>query len=182
MGWRLLLQIVKIRVATPDVGEELALFRRVGGSGELRVRFDAEGLEAVEFLGDLANGALEAVDHAADAVEEGGFTFERIAEGGSILHGGGPDFGFGILETVEAPEVHDELVDALLLGSVPGTTGVLLKLLEGFEFLGIFAGDDERFGMDAVFDGVQANGGFPFGRGRSGREERIGAICCYLCW
>jgi len=157
------------------------LFRRVGG-GELQVQFDAEALETVEFFGDLANGALEPVNHSADAIEEGGFAFEGIAQGGSVLHGGGPDFGFGILEAVEAPKVHDELVDALLLGSVLGIAGVLLELFERFEFLGIFAGNDERLGMNAVFDGVVANGGFPFGRGRSGGQERIGAICDYLCW
>ena len=158
------------------------MFRRVGGGGELHIYFDAEGLETVEFPGDLANGGFEAMYHAADPVEEGGFAFESIAEGGSVFHGGFPDLGFGILEAIETPQVHNELVDALLLGGVLGLAGVLLKLLESFEFLGIFAGNDERLGMNAVFNSVVANGGFCLGRGRPGGQERIGAISGYLCW
>jgi len=46
LGVSLLFQIVKICVAAADVGEELALFRRVGGGGKFGVHFDAEGLEA----------------------------------------------------------------------------------------------------------------------------------------
>ena len=156
------------------------MFRRIGGGGELHVQFDAEGLEAIEFFGDLANGGFEAMDHATDAVEERGLSFEDSAQGGSVFHGGVPDLRFGILKTVESPEVHDKLVDTLLFGSVLGVAGVLLKLFESFEFLGIFAGNDERFGMNAVFDGVVANGGFCLGRGRSGGQERIGAIGGYL--
>jgi hypothetical protein len=122
----LLLQIVKIRSAAFDFREELALFRRVGSRGYAggAVRSDAGGLEALEFLGDLADGALEAVDHAADAVEERGFCFEGIAQRGSFFHGGGPDLRFGILETVETPKGGGELIDALLLGSVLRTLGV----------------------------------------------------------
>jgi hypothetical protein len=123
---RLLLQIVKIRVAAADVGEELALFRRVGSRGDAgsALGFGAGRLEALEFLGDLANRGLEAMDHATDAIEESGFGFEDIAQSGSIFHGGLPDLRFGILETVETPECGGELVDALLFGGVLGRPGV----------------------------------------------------------
>jgi hypothetical protein len=72
----------------------------------------------------LANSGFEAMDHATDAVEEGGFRFEDIAQGGSILHGVVPDLSFGILEAVETPKGGGELVDALLLGHLLGTPGV----------------------------------------------------------
>jgi len=178
----LFLQIVKIRFAADHLSEGLALFRRVGSRGEFRFHLGAGGLEALEFFGDLANGALEAVDHSADAVEQWGLGFEGIAQGGSILHRSVPDLSFGILKTVETPKGGGELVDALLLGHLLGTPCVQLKFFEGFEFLGIFAGNDERLGMNAVFDSVVANGGFRLGRGRPGGQERIGAIGVYLGW
>jgi len=126
VGAGLLLQIVKICATAPDIGEELALFRRVGSRGDAggTLRFYAGCLEALEFLGDLANRSLEAMDHATDAVEEGGLGFDDIAQAGSILHGVAPDLSFGILETVETPECGGELIDALLLGGVLGRPGV----------------------------------------------------------
>ena len=81
-------------------------------------------MRALEFLGDLANGGFEAMDHATDAVEESGLGFEDIAQSGSIFHGGLPDLRFGILETVETPECGGELIDALLLGGVLRRPGV----------------------------------------------------------
>jgi hypothetical protein len=75
-----------------------------------------EGLEALEFAGDLPDRALEAVDHAADAVEDGGFLFEGI-------DAAVPDFRFGVEKAIETPGVGGELVDALLLGSGLGAPG-----------------------------------------------------------
>ena len=145
VGAGLLLQIVKICATAPDIGEELALFRRVGSRGDAggTLRFDAGGLEALEFLGDLANSGFEAMDHATDAVQERGFRFEDIAQVGAILHRVGPDLSFRILEAVETPEGGGELIDALLLGGVLGRPGVQLKFFERFEFLVIFAGNNQ---------------------------------------
>jgi hypothetical protein len=112
-----------------------------------------------EVAGDLSNGALEAVGHAADAVEYGGFLFECIEPGV-------PESGFGVAEAIETPGIGGELVEELLLDGAVGTPGFFELCDESLEFFGILAGDNERFGMDAVFEGVQATGGFSFGRGR----------------
>jgi hypothetical protein len=170
-----LVELVGIRLHTKELGEKLALFRTGVGSGGFGLFFGAKGLNAVEVAGDLANGALQAVDHAADTIEDGGFLFEGI-------EAGIPEFGFGVAEAIETPGIGGELFDELMLDGVMGMPGVFELCDESCEFLGIFAGNDERFGMDAVFDGVQANGGFSFRRGRPGGKERIGAIGGYLCW
>jgi hypothetical protein len=104
---------------TFEVGRRLALFRRIPASGDfagnaLSFLFGAEGLHALEFARDLADGALEAVDHAADAIEEGGFLFESIETGV-------PHLRFGVAEAIETLGIGGELVDALLLGGVLGT-------------------------------------------------------------
>jgi hypothetical protein len=150
---------------------KLASFRHgcESGLGGFGFRFGAEGLETVEVAGGLADGALEAVDHAADAVENGGFPLQGIDTGV-------PKFGFGIEEPIETPGVRGELVYELALDAVEGSPSGLEFRGEGFEFSGIFAGDDERLGVDAVFEGVQANGCSAFERGRPGGMLRISAI------
>jgi len=179
LGRLLLVQCVASCLKTFEVGRKLALFRRVAASDCLGGLFGfflgAEGLQAVEVAGDLADGALQAVDHAADAVEYGGFLFERIETGI-------PEFGFGVAEAIETPGIGGELFEELLLDGAERTPDDFELCDESTEFLGIFAGDDERFGMDTVFESVQANGSFPFRRGRPFREERISAIGGYLCW
>ena len=49
-------------------------------------------------------------------------------------------------------------------------------------FVGIFAGDDGGFGVEAVLQGVEAGGGLALGGAGSGGEERVGAVSCDLCW
>ena len=136
----------------------MASFRHRGeaGLGGFGFRLGAEGLKTVEVAGGLADGTLEAVDHAVDAVENGGFPFEGV-------DAGVPEFRFGVEEAIETPGVGGELVDVLTLDNVEGSPGVLEFGGESVEFSGIFAGDEERLGVDPVFEGVQANGGFPFG-------------------
>ena len=99
------------------MGQKLALFRRGLGSGRFGFVFCLEGLKALEFAGDLANGALEAVDHPADAVEDGGFLFEGVDTAV-------PYFRFGVEKAIETPGVGGELVDALLLGGGLRAPGV----------------------------------------------------------
>ena len=154
-----------------EFGGKLASFRHGGerGLGGCGFGFGTEGLEAVEVAGDLANGALEAVDHASDAVEDGGFPFDGV-------DAGVPEFGFSVTKSVETPGVGSELVDELALYAVEGPPSGLELGGESFEFGGIFAGNDEGLGVYPVFDGVQANGGFALRRGRPGRVLRISAV------
>ena len=95
-----------------ELGGELALFRRFGARGFFRFGggFAAEGLEAVEVAGGLTDGALDPIDHAADAVEREGDAFEIFSVG--------PEFSFGVAETVETPGTGGELVDVLALDDV----------------------------------------------------------------
>ena len=120
---------------------ELASFRHGGerGLGGCGFRLGAEGLEAIEVAGDLANGPLEAVDHASDAVEDGGLAFQGV-------DAGVPEFGFVVAESIETPGVGRELVDELALDVVEGSPGFLEFGGESVEFGGIFAGDDEGLG------------------------------------
>jgi hypothetical protein len=104
-------------------GGKLASFRHFGPSGLGGLfGFDALGDQADEVAGGLADGTLEAVDHAADAVEGPGDAFE--------VFGAGPELSFGV-------------VDELALDSVLGIPGVLEVGDESVEFSGIFAGDED---------------------------------------
>ena len=53
---------------------------------------------------------------------------------------------------------------------------------EGVVVGGIFAGDDDGGGVDAVFQGIEAGGGLALGGAGSGRLQRVGAICVDLGW
>ena len=53
---------------------------------------------------------------------------------------------------------------------------------EGVVLGGIFAGEDEGFGVEAVFESVEAGSGLALGGAGSGRFERVGAIGGDLSW
>ena len=53
---------------------------------------------------------------------------------------------------------------------------------EGFVIGGVFAGDDEGGGVEAVFESVEAGGGLALGGAGSGGLLRVGAICVNLSW
>ena len=47
---------------------------------------------------------------------------------------------------------------------------------QGIELGGIFAGQDEGFGVQAVFEAVQTDGGAAFGRGRARAVLRVETV------
>jgi hypothetical protein len=112
--------------------------RGFGGLFGLVRGFGAEGLEAVEVAGGLADGALDAVDHAADTVERAGDAFKGLAVG--------PELSFGVAETIETPGISSELVDELALDDVKWAPDGLEVCDESFEFSGIFARGWEGIG------------------------------------
>ena len=60
-----------------------------------------------------------------------------------------------------------------------GRLGVVLVEVvcgERFIFGGVFAGDDDGGGVDAVFQGIEAGGGLALGGAGSGGLQRVGAI------
>jgi hypothetical protein len=95
-----------------------------------------------------------------------------VAEGGIVLDGGVdeigvreilveafdlviPELGFDAAEAALDPFGRDEGVDERELDGVGGAEVQEELGGEGFEFGGIFAGDDVRPGVDAGFEGVE---------------------------
>ncbi len=93
---------------------------------------------------------------------------ESVAEGGIVLDGGidkigvrkvfveafdliVPELGFDAAEAALDPLGGDEGVDQRELGGADGAVVEVESGGEGFEFGGIFAGDDVRPGVDAGF-------------------------------
>src|SRR5438045_2604925 len=83
--------------------------------------------------------------------------------------------------------------DADNFGAGPGRLGVVVILTlglvglgglvfgvepveQGVELGGIFAGQDEGFGVQAVFEAVETNGGAAFGRGRARAVLRVETV------
>ena len=74
-----------------------------------------------------------------------------------------PELGFDAAEAALGPLGGDEGVDE---GELDGVGGMEVEYEcggEGFEFGGVFAGDDVRPGVNAGFEGVEGGGGFAFG-------------------
>lgn len=88
--------------------------------------------------------------------------FAPLEEIGGVLGGGAiPDFGLGFTEAAQMPIRADSGIDECdLFGTLR---------LEAVVSLGIFAGDDLRLCIDASFEGIAADSGFPFGGSRFGR-------------
>jgi hypothetical protein len=130
--------------------------------------------------------------HAAggfDAALEAGEGFEGVligvAEGGIVLEGGvdkfvagevlvqgpdlvGPEFGLDAAEAALGPLGGDEGIDK---GELVGSGGPVVAEKrggEGFEFGGVFAGNNVGAGMDAGFERVEGGSGFAFGGSGAG--------------
>ena len=156
----------------------------MGGRGGLEV---LEGFEGAEVH---AVGGIDAALNAGEGIER---VAEGVAEGGVVLDGGVdevgvgevlvealdlviPELGFDAAEAALGPLGGDEGVDE---GELDGVGGVEVEKEcggEGFEFGGIFAGDDVRPGVDAGFEGVEGGSGFALGRGGAGGFLGVAAI------
>jgi hypothetical protein len=87
-----------------------------------------------------------------------------------------PELGFDAAEAALGPLGGDESVDERELVGVGGVEVEEECRGEGFEFGGIFAGDDVRPGVDAGFEGVEGRSGFAFGRGGAGGFLGVAAV------
>jgi len=131
----------------------------LGGRGGLEV---LEGFEGAEVH---AVGALDATLNAGEGIEGG---MESVAERGIVLDGGIeeigvgevfveafdtviPELGFDAAEAALDPFGGDEGVDESKLVRVGGVEMEEELGGEGFEFGGIFAGDNVGPGVDAGF-------------------------------
>jgi hypothetical protein len=172
----------------------LGLFREIGFGGGRRVRELAGGLEALELVEGAVEGALDAGFVAAEGFEDAGCGTGVPAEdvGEFVCVDEAVVVGFEVLLVVdeaeieeagfdgaaagEAPLGHDDLVDE---GGFEGAGGleVIEEGVEEFvEGLFVFAVDDGVFGGEAVFEGIEANGGLAFGGFGAGAELGIAAI------
>jgi len=142
----------------------------------------AFGLEALEFLEGLELRAAGIVDAALEAALRDGSGEEGFA-GRVILIGIVgvvnlmlDDFGVDAGETGEEPGVADDVVEEGAFES----GGRLVVAVEGFgelgELLGIFAGDDGGFGVDAGLESVPARDGLALDGAWAGGFRRIAAV------
>ncbi len=142
--------------------------------------------EAAQVVKSTVEGALGGIDAALEEMERmiraGGDVAERgvlieSVEGfrgvGELV---GPELGFGAAEAAELPIGANEVVDE---GAFGGSGGLPLEVIvagEGFQFAGILAGDDLRFGLYAGFESVKARDGFSFGRARARGLLRVSTV------
>jgi len=128
-----------------------------------------EFLEGLEGTKVHAVGGIDATVNAAEGVEG---VLEGVAEGGVVLDGGVDEIGVGeiLVEALDLviPKLGFDAAEAAL-DPLGGDEGVDERELvwvggaevehecggEGFEFGGIFAGDDVRPGVDTGFEGVE---------------------------
>jgi hypothetical protein len=87
-----------------------------------------------------------------------------------------PELGFNAAEAALDPLGGDEGVDEWELDGVGGAEVEHECGGEGFEFGGIFAGDDVGPGVDPGFESVERGGGFAFGGGGAGGFLGVAAI------
>ena len=133
--------------------------------------------EAAQVVEGAIEGALGGIDAALEEMERmiraGCDLAERCVLIQSVegFRGVGefvsPELGLGAAEAAELPIGADEVVDE---DAFSGGGGLPLEVIvagEGFQFAGVLAGDDLRFGFDASFECVEARDGLSFGRGRA---------------
>jgi hypothetical protein len=170
---------------------------RFGGlRGLLRGCRGLEVLEGFEGAEVHAVGSIDAPLEAGEGIEGG---LVALGEGGIVPVGGilefgagevfveafdlvVPELGFDAAEASLSPLGEDEGVDEREL---VGAGGVVMEEEgggEGFELLGIFAGDDDGPGVNAGFEGVEGGAGFAFGGGGARGFLRIEAIGVDLCF
>jgi hypothetical protein len=135
----------------------------LGGCGGLEVLESFEGAQVHAVCG------IDAALNAGEGIEGGA---ERVAEGGVVLDGSVdeigvreilveafdlviPELGFDAAKAALGPFGRDEGVDESELVGVGGAEVEEEGRSEGFEFGGIFAGDDVGPGVDAGFEGVE---------------------------
>jgi hypothetical protein len=130
--------------------------------------------------------ALGSVDAALERLEEQLFAVAAPAEDGDGaqvavgIRAGGAIAGVVSRldggEPAEEPGVTDDGVDEVAGFGCRGVEAIVILAGEGFEVFGAFAGNDERFGINAGFEGVAGGGAFAFGGDGSGRPLGVPTI------
>ncbi len=155
-------------------------------------------LEGAKLGEGAVGGTLQGVETGLEARQARSDAFESVGEGVAadalaLLAGGVedlgvadepvlPELGFDEAETADEPLVVDDGVDEVALAGGRGAEmGVVLggELGEGG---GVFATDDEGFGMQAGLEGVHAGAGFAGLGAGAGGELGVAAIGGEWLW
>jgi hypothetical protein len=154
-------------------GRGFRLGLRLVRNALLRVDVRVERLETLKFAEGVAITALGGTHHAVEAGEGAVAFAEGLTEWGvfaGFVRGRqlvNPDLGFGDGEAAEGPGGSDEDIDLVALLGGERAVALVILVNEGGEVRGIFAGDDERLGVDAGFQGIHGGAGLAFGGARS---------------
>src|SRR6266566_9533288 len=157
-------------------------------------RADQSHGAAVEFLAGVFGGAFEAnlvaVEVGQDAfragvhpVDEGQaavvITLDILQPATTVelFVADGVEGGFDTVKAQQAPIGHGDLADQEFSTGGGGLVLGAVGFEHGFKFGGIFAGHDDGFGAQAVFEAVQTDGGAAFGRGRARAVLRVLPVC-----
>src|SRR6185369_11126368 len=140
---------------------------------------------AAEFGVGTVPGALEGGDLALHAGEEFGGRGSGEEGGGQGCAGsfgeeGAVEVSLDALEAALLPVGAEHGVDVEGLGWGLGAEVAVVAGGESVVVGGIFAGDDDGGGVDAVFQGIEAGGGLALGGAWSGGLLRVGAVCVNL--
>ena len=167
-----------------------------GGLGGFLRRRGLEVLEGFEGTEEHAVSSINAPLNAGKRLESG---VESVGEWGIVLDGRVDEFGAGegLVEDVDAviPELGFDAAQAPL-DPFGGNKGIDERELdgvgrliveqelfgEGFEFVGIFAGDDVGPRVDAGFEGIECGSGFALWGYWAGRFLGIESIGVNLCF
>ena len=139
---------------------------------------------AVEFLAGVFGGAFKAnfvaVEVGQDAfragvhpVDEGeaavvvALDIVQPATQFELFVADGVEGGFDTVQPQQAPIGHGDLADQEFRTGGGGLVLGAVGFEQGFKLGGIFAGHDDGFGAQAVFEAVQTDGGAAFGRRRA---------------
>src|SRR6266581_2583667 len=155
----------------------------------------AAGAAAAELLGGAQDGAVQAGFVALEAGQDAfraavGVALGDEGEAAHWVEGAIPaivifdqafvfvlvERGFHALNPQSTPGGHGDLGDEEFLGGGGGLVFGVEPVEQGVELGGIFAGQDEGFGVQAVFEAVQTNGGAAFGRGRARAVLRVETV------
>src|SRR6266567_9046488 len=155
----------------------------------------AVGAAAAELLGGAQDGAVQAGFVALEAGQDAfraavGVVLGDEGEAAVVVEGAIPaivvlgvffvfvfvEGGFHALNAQPAPGGHGDLGDEEFLGGGGGLVFGVEPVKQSFEIGGIFAGQDESFGVQAVFEAVQTDGCAAFGRGRARAVLRVETV------
>ena len=155
----------------------------------------AAGAAAAELLGGAQDGAVQAGFVALEAGQDAfraavGVALGDEGEAADWVEGAIPaivvlgvffvfvlvEGGFHALNPRSTPGGHGDLGDEDFLCRGGGLVFGVEPVKQSFEIGGIFAGQDEGFGVQAVLEAVETDGGAAFGRGRARGVLRVKTV------